>query len=139
MEKTLQEVVKLAGVGQLLLATVSLIVPKVFKWPQELSKVQPMIKKLFWVYAVYILVINSSFGLLSVTMSGQLINATPLACAVTGFIAVYWISRLAIQFLYFDRTNFPKGVWPLIKEMVLVTAFVFFSIVYSYSFYLNFK
>ncbi|RFZ91033.1 hypothetical protein D0C36_19005 [Mucilaginibacter conchicola] len=137
MDITIQNMVKLAGVGQLMLATVSIIVPKVLKWPQELSKVEPMIKRLFWVYAIYILVINSSFGLLSLLMSGQLISAKPLACAVTGFIALYWISRLAIQFFYFDRSNFPKGTWPMIGEMVLVTAFVFFSAVYSYLFYLN--
>lgn len=138
MDITVQDIVKLAGAGQLMLALGSLIVPKVLKWQQELGKVAPMIKRLFWVYAAYILVINCSFGLLSLLMSGQLINATPLALVVSGFIAAYWISRLAIQFLYFDRSNFPKGIWPLIGETVLVMAFVFFSSVYSYLFYLNF-
>ncbi|MBL4674617.1 MAG: hypothetical protein JKY70_00160 [Mucilaginibacter sp.] len=139
MDITIQNIVRLAGVGQLMLALGSIMVPKVLKWPQELAKVEPMIKRLFWVYAVYILVINCSFGLLSLFMSEQLTNATPLASAVSGFIAVYWISRLSIQFLYFDRSNFPKGIWPIAGEVVLVTAFVFFGVVYSYLFYFDFN
>lgn len=128
----------LAGVAQIALVFGSLAVPKILNWRQELSKVQPLIKQMFWTYAAYILVINLCFGLVSVFAYRELTNGSKLAMMLNGFIAVYWISRVLIQFLYFDRKNFPTGQWNKLGEVILVTLFIFLSVVYSSAFYLNY-
>ena len=102
-----------------------------------MAKVQPLIKQIFYTYACYILVFNFSFGLLSVFVYPDLTNGSRLATLVTAFIAVYWISRVSIQFFYFERVNFPSTKWHKLGEGVLVTLFVFFSAVYSWAFYYN--
>jgi hypothetical protein len=93
---------------------------------------------MFWTYAAYIFVINLCFGVLSILAFRELTNGSRLAIAITGFIAVYWISRVLIQFLYFDRANFPTGKWNKAGEVILVSVFIFLSVVYSYIFYTNF-
>jgi len=128
----IKQIIRLAGLGQIVLALGSLAVPNVLRWRAELAKVQPLIKQMFWVYAAYIFVINLCFGLLSMFDSNDLENGSALATLVSGFIALYWISRVLIQFFYFDRTNFPIGGWRRAAEVLLVTAFVFFSLVYSW-------
>ena len=92
---------------------------------------------MFWTYAAYILVINICFGLLSVFCYRELAAGSSLAALVNGFIAAYWISRVAIQFLYFDRTAFPQGKFYLAGEVLLVLAFILLSGVYTYSFIYN--
>src|ERR1700712_2557969 len=110
-----------AGLAQIALAVGSLAIPRILKWKVELSKVHPLIKQMFWVYAAYIFVINICFGVVSVLAAPDLTDGSNLAAVLTGFIAVYWISRVLIQFFYFDRTNFPNGGWNRFGEAVLVT------------------
>ncbi|SEO85744.1 hypothetical protein SAMN05192574_114107 [Mucilaginibacter gossypiicola] len=93
---------------------------------------------MFWTYAAYILVVNLCFGLVSVFCYWELTNGSRLAMLLTAFIAVYWISRVLIQFFYFDREAFPNGLWHKLGEVVLVTLFVFLSIVYSWAAYINY-
>src|SRR5258708_39109200 len=93
---SIQDLVRLAGVGQIALVIGSIAIPKMLKWRQELSKVQPLIKQMFWTYAAYILVINLCFGLVSIFDFRELTNGSRLALLSTGFIAVYWISRILI-------------------------------------------
>lgn len=115
----------------------SLAIPKVLNWRTGLAKLRPLLKQMFWTYAAYILIINLCFGLISVFDFRDLTNHSNLAASITGFIAVYWISRVFIQFLYFDRTDFPPGKWNKIAEIVLVTLFVFLSVIYSIALWNN--
>jgi hypothetical protein len=129
--------IQIAGLAQIVLVLGSLAVPRILNWRIELAKVQPLIKQMFWTYAAYILVINLCFGLLSLLAYNDLLNGSLLALLVTGFIAVYWISRVLIQFFYFDRKGFPAGPQHKFAEVLLVSLFIFLSIVYSYAFYHN--
>ena len=138
MDFTFQTQVCIAGLAQIALAIGSLAIPKILNWRQELSKVQPLIKQIFWTYAAYILVINLCFGLVSAWAYRELTNGSKLATMLTGFIAVYWISRVFIQFLYFNRANFPTGRWNKLGEVILVTLFIYLSVVYSIAFYRNY-
>jgi len=139
MEPSLQFFIRLAGIGQITLAIGSLVIPKILHWQQELDKVRPLIKQMFWTYAAYILVINLCFGLVSLFAYRDLTNGSMLATLIDGFIAVYWISRVLIQFLYFDRSDFPNGQLHKLGEAVLVLLFIVLSIVYGYAFYSNLK
>jgi hypothetical protein len=129
----IRQIIRLAGLGQIVLALGSLAVPKVLAWRAELAKTAPLIKQMFWVYAGYIFVINLSFGLVSLVCAGDLTDGSKLASLLTGFIAAYWVSRVLIQFFYFDRNNFPAGGWNRLAEFLLVAAFVFFSLVYGWA------
>ena len=139
MQIDLQTAICLAGVAQLALVAGSLLIPGILKWKEELGKVNILIKQMFWTYAAYILVINLSFGLISVLAFKDLTNGSFLACMICGFISVYWISRILVQFFYFDRSSFPKGIWNKFAEVMLVVLFLLLSIVYSTTFYYNYQ
>ena len=142
MEKytsTLQLLIRVAGLAQVVLAIGSLAIPKILKWRAELAKTAPLIKQMFWVYAGYIFVINLCFGLVSLFCAGDLTNRSILALLLTGLIAAYWVSRVLIQFFYFDRRNFPAGRWHKAGEVLLVLVFVFTSLVYSWAVYYNIR
>jgi hypothetical protein len=134
----IQIFLRLAGLAQIALVMGSLAIPRILNWRGELAKVQTLIKQMFWTYAAYILVINLCFGLVSVFCYQELSNGSRLATLLTAFIAIYWISRVLIQFFYFDREAFPKGLLPRVGEVVLVTLFVLLSIVYSWAAYINY-
>lgn len=120
-----------AGVGQLILVSASLAIPRVLHWAEDLAKLRPLTRQVFWTYSGYIWATNLSFGLISTFAPGWLLDGTPLAGAVCGYIATYWGARVAIQFVYFDRSDAPKGPLVAVGEALLVGLFVGLTLVYG--------
>ncbi len=129
--------VLLAGIGQLIIVAGSLAIPIVLKWKDDVAKLRPLTRQVFWTYAGYIWVTNLCFGLVSTAGPNLLLDGTPLAAAVTAFITLYWAARIIIQFTYFDRGDAPAGAFFVFAEIVLVGLFVFFTAVYGYATFLN--
>ena len=123
----------LAGLGQLALALVSLVLPRMLRWNDETAKLQPLTRQVFWTYASYIWVTNICFGLVSVLAPAALLDRSPLARVVTGYIAAYWGARVLVQFFYFDRSAAPPGAIYKVAEAALVGLFVFLTAVYGYA------
>jgi hypothetical protein len=126
-----------AGVGQIILILASLAIPQVLRWREETAKLRPLMRHLFWTYAGYIWSTNLCFGLVSALGPHWLLDRSPLAAAVTGFMALYWGARLVIQFTFFDRRDVPPGPWPRIAEAGLVSLLVFLTVVYGGAVALN--
>lgn len=134
----LPELVIAAGVGQLLLIVASLAIPRVLGWPNEVAKLRPLTRQIFWTYALYIWCTNFSFGLVSLRPS-WLLDHSSLACCVTGFMTVYWIGRLLIQLFYLDRSDAPTGLQVRLAEIALVGLFIYLGLVYSTALLSNLK
>lgn len=128
---------KIAGLGQIILGVVSLAIPKLMGWKKELGVLRPLIKQMFWTYAGYIFFINVFWGIISFVAPDELLNRSLLASSLTFFIAIYWGARIVIQFLYFDRKDAPKGPVYLIGEVGLIMLFAFLSFVYGFAFFFN--
>ena len=126
----LHALVLAAGVGQLALVAASLAIPRVLRWREDTAKLRPLTRQVFWTYAAYIWCTNLAFGLVSLR-PGWLLDGSPLAGCVTGFIAAYWLGRVLIQFFYFDRTDAPPGRHVRLAEAALVGLFLFLSLTYA--------
>lgn len=123
----------LAGLAQIVLVVASVAIPRALDWHNETAKLRPLVRQIFWTYAAYIWCFNLSFGLLSLFGADILLDGSPLAMLVSGFIAVYWAARVIIQFAYFDRTDAPKGLQYSLAEAALVLLFIALTIIYSAS------
>ena len=121
----------IAGLGQIVLVCASLTIPRVLGWREELQALRPLTRQVFWTYAGYILCLNLCFGLLSTLAPRLLVDGSRLATAVSGFIALYWGVRIAIQFFYFDRSSAPAGRLVRLAEVALVGLFLFLTLVYG--------
>ncbi len=131
MGDLLQKALFLAGLGQIALALASLPIPHLLRWKEDVTRLRPLTRQVFWTYAAYIWSTNLCFGLLSALAPGWLLDRSGLAGVVCGFIAAYWGARLVIQFVYFDRADAPQGVAFRAAEAALVALFVFLTLVYG--------
>lgn len=91
-------------------------VPRELRFQDELPRLSPLLRHWVLVAGGYIVLNIVAFGLVSLTMSSDLASGTPLARAVCGYIAVFWLIRLIIQLLCFDarpylRNWFLKAGW----------------------------
>jgi hypothetical protein len=130
---------KLAGILQIILCSGSLLIPKMLNWKGELQNVSKIIAQIFWTYAGYILVINFTFGLVSFFGASELLGKTFLSKSISIFIFLYWLTRILIQFFYFDTASAPQGFIYKTGEIALVALFIFFTVVYGWVSFLNFS
>ena len=121
----------LAGLGQLALAVGSLAIPVVLGWREHARRMPNLTRQVFWTYSAYIWSFHVAFGLLSTLGADLLLDGTPLARLVAGFIAAYWGVRLTLQFTVMDRTAAPPGRIYELAEVALVGLFVYLTVVYT--------
>lgn len=120
----------LAGLTQLGIAGSSLLIPRLLGWKEETARLKPLTRQVFWTYAVYIFGTNVAFGVLSLLAPRALTDGSGLARAVCGFMALYWIGRVIVQVVVFDRS---VTVRPLFRvaEGAYFTGFVYLGVVYA--------
>jgi hypothetical protein len=138
MKPTTLLLIKIAGYLQICLCIGSLLIPKLLNWKDELKNVSTIIKQIFWTYAGYILVINLFFGIVSIFGASDFLEKDFFAKSMSLFIFLYWLTRIVIQFFYFDTKSAPQGLIYKLGEIALVSLFVFFTAVYGYITYVNF-
>jgi hypothetical protein len=131
VQALLPRLVFLAGVGQLVLIIASLAIPYVLGWREELAKVKPLTRQIFWMYAGYIWATNLCFGLISALAPSWLLDRSPLAGAVTAYMTTYWGARLIIHFACLDRRDAPPGPHVRLAEAALVSLFISLTAVYG--------
>jgi hypothetical protein len=128
---SLHTLLLLAGIGQLVLAAGSLAIPRVLGWKTDTAKLKPLTRQVFWTYAAYIWTINVCFGLISTFAPRLLLDRSPLAALVCGFITAYWAARVAVQFFYFDRSEAPPGMLSKLGDIALTGLFIYLTLVYG--------
>jgi len=121
----------LAGIAQLGIAGSSLLIPRLLGWREETARLKPLTRQVFWTYASYILGIHVAFGLLSLLAPAALLDGSPLARAVCGFIALYWLVRLTLQFIAFDRSVAAERPLFRFAEAAYVSTFAYLVFVYG--------
>ncbi len=131
--------VVLAGVGQLILVFASAVIPRCLGWKKSLVHIPLILRQQFWAYAGYILGMHLFFGLFSVFGTDLLLDGSAQAALFCGMIMIWWMVRVGLQFLYFDRAGIPATKFNLIAEMLLVALFVFLSIVYAAALFVNLR
>ena len=121
----------LAGIAQLGIAGSSLLIPRLLGWRDETARLKPLTRQVFWTYASYILSFHVAFGLLSLLAPAALLEGSFLARAVCGFIAVYWLVRLTLQFVAFDRSVAAGRPLFRFAEAAYVCTFAYLALVYG--------
>ncbi|QEC51625.1 hypothetical protein EDD80_102149 [Anseongella ginsenosidimutans] len=132
------QIVSLAGLGQILLGVSSLIIPRILDYRRELFKLPALLRQMFITYSLYILGTNFFMGIVSIVLPEQLLDGSGLALAFSIYAALYWMSRLFIQFFYFDRAGLPSGKFFLVAEVALIILFIFLSFTYGMAVWINF-
>ena len=110
---TLETTLRICGVLHLGILIASALVPNTLDWRNELAKLRPLSRQLVWVHGVFIVLVIVAFGVISLLLPRDLADGTPLARAVCGFVAIFWLARLGVQFFVFDAK--PMLTRPLLK------------------------
>ena len=127
----LERLVFIGGLLHFGILLASALVPKVLDWNASLRKLDGLSRQLVWVHGAFIVLVIVGFGAISALFAAELSTGTPLARAICGFIAVFWATRLLVQFFVFDVTPYMKSGWLKVGYHALTLVFAYHTIVYS--------
>lgn len=83
------------------------LVPGVLNWKRELLKVSPMTRQIVWVHGAFVVLTIIGMGTIATFAAPTLAaGGDLLARGVCGFIAIFWLARLSLQFVLFDATPY---------------------------------
>ena len=130
MDVLLKLGLQVAGLSQLALCIGSLLIPRCLQWSERTASLIPLMRQMFFTYAIYILGSHLFFGLVTFGFAEELLDGSKLANALLFFMGTWWFGRLICQFFYFDRSGIPESPFNKIAEVILVTLFVALFTVY---------
>jgi hypothetical protein len=122
---------QLAAAVQLLIPTASALTPRVFDWRKNLAALHPFLRKLFWVYGIFIVIVIIAFATLTFRHADAMAAREPVARSVCVFIAVFWGARLFVQFAIFDVRPFLTNWIYRAGYHALTFTFAFLVLVYG--------
>jgi hypothetical protein len=126
----MKTLLQIAGALQLSILIASAQVPRVLDWRRNLAGLHPFLRKLFWVYGAFIVLIIVAFATLTFLHAGAMAAGEPVARSLCAFIALFWAARLVVQFAVFDARPFLTN-W-FYKRGYHALAAIFAALVFIY-------
>ena len=96
----------IGGVLHFVILIASALTPRVLDWRANLAALHPFLRRLFWVYGSFIVLVIVSFGIVTLFHADELASGASFPRAVCGIIAIFWLARLGVQFFVFDAKPF---------------------------------
>ena len=120
----------LAGIGHFCILFASFQVPGRLGWKEDLPKLTPFNRKLMWVYAGTTLQTIIAFCILTLFLHDQFLNGDRAAIALAVFIAIFWTTRILVDFLYFEHSDWPQGIQFVVGHILLTALFFALALTY---------
>lgn len=95
----------IAGGVQLAIALSNFWVPGILHYRENIAKLDPMVRQVFVVHSIYLVLVLLGFSGLCLFYAPQLAGSAPLGRGLSGFLAVFWLLRVGLQFGYYDRAT----------------------------------
>ena len=121
MEPIVQKTIMAAGLINALFFVFHLFFPRMFRWEKSLASLDRLNRAIFWTYHIIVLLILAAMAYISIRYASDLLG-TPLGGAVLLTFAMFFILRIAAEFLYFGFDGVRSVI---ILAMCLVPAVVY--------------
>lgn len=131
--KKLEFLLQVAGLLHFAILIASAAAPRALDWRGNLALLHPFLRRLFWVYGAFIVLVIVGFGTLTLLNAGAMAAGDPVARSLCAFIAIFWLARLGVQWFVFDARAFLTNAWLVSGYHALTIAFVCLSFIYSWA------
>jgi hypothetical protein len=122
-----------AGLLHFAILIASALVPRVLDWRANLAPLNSFLRRLFWVYGVFIVLMIIGLGTLTLLNARAMAAGEPVARSLSAFIAIFWLARLAVQWFVFDASPYLTTWFLKNGYHGLTLVFMYFTIVYAWA------
>jgi hypothetical protein len=91
-----------AGAVQLVMCAANIFLPRRLKYRENLSRVSPIIRQVFFVHSAYIVGVVALFAAATFFFAAELTSGHGLGRFLAAAIALFWLCRIPVQLFYYD-------------------------------------
>lgn len=126
----METLVFIAGLIQISILSASLLVPVVLDYTNAFSSLKPMVRKLIWVYGIYLAGTILFLGLLSTLYPDDLLSGGVMNF-ILAFYLIFWGVRLYLQLFVYEMKEHLINWWMKLGYNMLTLAFTYLTSVYT--------
>jgi hypothetical protein len=101
--QTSKELIWLAGGVHVGIIAANIPLPGRLRVRERLAGAPRFIRQIFYVHWLYIVIVLAMFAALCFGFAPELAGATRLGRFLSGFMAAFWLLRIALQIFYYDE------------------------------------
>jgi hypothetical protein len=122
-------------VGSLLIALslMHILIPKYFKWEQELTSLSLITKQILYVHTFFIAFIVLLMGLLCLSYPHELVH-DPFGKIISLGLSGFWLTRLIFQFFVYSSKVWRGKTFETAMHIVFALAWFYFTAVFLMSY-----
>jgi len=128
---SLIHLLQIAGALHVGLICAGAMMPRAVHLREHLSPLPEFIRRLFWVYYLFIGLCLVSFGALTVAFAPALASGAALARAICVFLTAFWTLRLVAATFLFDMRPYLTNSWFRLGYHATNLAFIYLPVVYA--------
>jgi hypothetical protein len=99
----MKEMIWVAGVVHVGIILANIPLPGRLRVRERLAGVPRFVRQIFYVHWVYIVIVLGMFAALCFGFAPELAGASALGRFLSGFMAGFWLLRIVLQLLYYDK------------------------------------
>ena len=130
---TLVTLLRIGGLLHFGILIASALTPRVLDWKRELQKLAPLTRQLVWVHGIFIVVTIIGLGTIATFNAPLLATGGNLARFVCGFIAIFWLARVSLQFVLFDPREYLTSISLKVGYHGLTFVFAYIAVVFAFA------
>ena len=124
----MEQLIRLAGLLQLLIASANLVAARMFRYREGLASAPRTVRDVFVSQNVFLVLFLVGASLGCFFFAAELSGETAFGRAASGFLSVFWGLRLAFQFLFYDAE---KRREHRLFDVLFVLAFLYLTVVFG--------
>jgi len=128
----LEQLIRLAGMGQLCILVASALVPDQLDWKTSFAALPRLLRQMYWTYGGYVGLAIIFNGTVCLAAPAELAAGGRLGRIVCGYIAVFWGVRLILQAV-FDVKPYLTAWWKTAGYYLLTVFFAAFTALFAYA------
>lgn len=125
--------IKIVGSILIALSVMHIIIPKYFKWEQELTSLSLITKQILYVHTFFIAFIVLLMGLLCLSYSHELLH-DPFGRVITLGLFGFWLMRLIFQFFVYSPKVWRGKRFETVMHVVFSVMWLYFTGVFLLSY-----
>lgn len=124
---------KIAGAILLTLAIMHIIIPKYFKWEEEMTSVSLITKQILYVHTFFIGFTVLLMGLLCLCYAHELLY-NPLGRVICLALFGFWLTRLIFQFFVYSPRVWRGKKFETVMHVLFSIVWVYLTAVFLFSY-----
>jgi len=122
---------RLVGLMMIALVFVNLLVPRRFRWREELAGVSLLNRQIFQVHGMFIVLTLALFAVLLLTSSDALLVPSPLSRAVLAGLTIFWGARMLAQWFVYSPDIWRGNRFRTVMHYVFSVTWIYVTVTFA--------